>query len=109
MKSHDWLRALCVLTVFSSAALSAQTAGDTAPAFTLDTLDGSAVRLADFAGHPVVINFWGTWCPPCRDEIPLVVAAYQAHHDAGWSCSRSTGGTRKLRPAPYGNSSPNSG
>ena len=70
--------ALCV-----SASLSAQAPGDTAPAFTLKTLDGDSVSLSDFRGHPVMINFWGTWCPPCRDEIPLIVDAYQAHHDAG--------------------------
>jgi cytochrome c biogenesis protein CcmG/thiol:disulfide interchange protein DsbE len=83
MRFHDWLRALCVLTLCPSASLCAQTPGDTAPAFTLNALDGSPVSLSDFKGHPVLINFWGTWCPPCRDEIPLVVAAYGAHHDAG--------------------------
>jgi peroxiredoxin len=75
--------ALGVVAVCSSAALTAQAPGDTAPAFTLKTLVGDSVSLADFRGHPVIINFWGTWCPPCRDEIPLIVDAYQARHDAG--------------------------
>jgi cytochrome c biogenesis protein CcmG, thiol:disulfide interchange protein DsbE len=80
---HDWLRALCALAVAATAPLGAQTPGDTAPAFTLKSLDGTPVSLADFKGHPVLINFWGTWCPPCRDEIPMVVAAFGAHHGAG--------------------------
>jgi len=83
MRWRNWIPALGVVAVCSSAALTAQAPGDTAPAFTLKTLAGDSVSLADFRGHPVIINFWGTWCPPCRDEIPLIVAAYSAHQDAG--------------------------
>jgi thiol-disulfide isomerase/thioredoxin len=46
-------------------------------------LDGDSVRLSAQRGHPVVVNFWGTWCPPCRDEIPLLVAEYATHKDSG--------------------------
>jgi thiol-disulfide isomerase/thioredoxin len=57
--------------------------GDTAPLFSLKNMAGDSVRLADFAGHPVLLNFWASWCPPCREETPLIMAAWQAHHDSG--------------------------
>jgi cytochrome c biogenesis protein CcmG, thiol:disulfide interchange protein DsbE len=43
-----------------------------APDFTLETFDGEEVSLADFEGQTVVINFWSSWCPPCRDEAPML-------------------------------------
>jgi len=83
VRSHDWLRAIAAVTAFVSTPLAAQTPGDAAPAFTLKTLDGNPVSLADFKGHPVLISFWATWCPPCRDEMPVIVAAYRDHQDSG--------------------------
>jgi thiol-disulfide isomerase/thioredoxin len=53
--------------------------GKPAPAFTLKTLDGLRDSLSHYSGRPVLINFWATWCEPCRTEMPLLVAAYQTH------------------------------
>ena len=47
--------------------------------FTLKTLDGDEVSLSQFRGRPVLINFWASWCPPCRLEMPDLVRAYEAH------------------------------
>jgi thiol-disulfide isomerase/thioredoxin len=44
--------------------------GKVAPAFTLATLDGKKVSLSDYKGRPVLVNFWGTWCAPCKIEMP---------------------------------------
>ncbi len=51
--------------------------GGPMPAFDGRTLDGQPVSLADFAGSPLVINFWATYCPPCRTELPLLEAGTQ--------------------------------
>jgi cytochrome c biogenesis protein CcmG/thiol:disulfide interchange protein DsbE len=51
--------------------------GSAAPGFSVARLgqSGSTVRLSDFRGHPVVMNFFAAWCPPCRDELPTLSAA----------------------------------
>lgn len=52
------------------AATEAALRGKPAPAFTLMDLDGKKVSLSDFKGHPMVLNFWGTYCAPCKIEMP---------------------------------------
>ncbi len=55
--------------------------GESAPDFTLVDLEGNQVSLSDFRGETVFINFWATWCPPCRAEMPEIEAVYQEYKD----------------------------
>jgi len=50
-----------------------------APDFTLQDIQGKAVRLSDYAGKVVIINFWATWCPPCKQELPDFVKFYNSN------------------------------
>jgi cytochrome c biogenesis protein CcmG, thiol:disulfide interchange protein DsbE len=54
-----------------------------APAWTLNNLDGVPVSLDDFKGKVVLLNFWATWCEPCKEETPALEAAYQKLKDQG--------------------------
>lgn len=84
---------LAAVLVLAGPSLAAQTiargtgqtiqTGIPAPPIDLPTLDGGRVRLSALRGHPVVLTFWGTWCPPCREEFPALVAARRKHRDAG--------------------------
>jgi peroxiredoxin len=57
--------------------------GELAPDFEMQFGDGSRSRLSDWVGKPVVLNFWATWCAPCREEMPEFVAAYDRYQDDG--------------------------
>lgn len=48
--------------------------------FELQDLDGNPVRLSQFRGHPVIVDFWATWCPPCRKQIPELRDLYTRYH-----------------------------
>jgi len=51
--------------------------GSMAPDFELETLDGEKVKLSDYEGEKVLLNFWATWCPPCRSEMPDMQKFYE--------------------------------
>src|SRR5271170_8469851 len=54
-----------------------------APDFTLQSLDGKTIRLSDFRGKPVVLNFWATWCEPCKIEMPWFVELQKQYAAGG--------------------------
>lgn len=55
--------------------------GFAAPDFTLKDLNGNTVKLSNFRGKPVYLNFWASWCPPCKAEIPEIQKFYQQNKD----------------------------
>jgi peroxiredoxin len=54
-----------------------------APDFTLPQLDGNSLTLSEFKGKVIILNFWATWCPPCRREIPDFIELYENYKDEG--------------------------
>jgi peroxiredoxin len=70
----------------ASASLAAQhplDLGQAAPEFRLKLLPGGEASLSQFKGRPILVNFWATWCKPCRQEMPEIITAYQAHRASG--------------------------
>ena len=66
-----------------SLAGSPNDSGRLAPDFMLPALDGTEVSLSQLSGQPVLINFWASWCIPCRDEMPELVRVYESHKAEG--------------------------
>jgi cytochrome c biogenesis protein CcmG, thiol:disulfide interchange protein DsbE len=63
--------------------MSQPTQGQTAPDFTVTTFDGDTVNLSDYRGQVVVLNFWASWCVPCRVEAPALERVWQDYRDRG--------------------------
>ena len=59
--------------------------GKPAPAFTLTTLEGKKVSLSDYKGKPVLVNFWATWCAPCKLEMPWFEELRKKYADQGFT------------------------
>ena len=75
-----------------AALAGANLTGQPAPEFTLQSLDGKTVRLADFRGKAVLLNFWATWCEPCKIEMPWFVELqkqYGTAANSSWTLANS--------------------
>jgi peroxiredoxin len=85
MKITNRLLALAVLTAaatMTAAAATLQT-GAPAPAFQLNSNAGKPLALADFRGQIVLLNFWASWCGPCRQEMPILEQLNRQYHGKG--------------------------
>jgi peroxiredoxin len=79
------LLALACAAALVPAAYGGARPGSPAPDFTLATRDGGKVRLADLKGQVVMINFWATWCGPCRQEMPLLSQLHAKYEPLGFT------------------------
>ena len=75
-----------LITVFAATALaSSDLEGKAAPDFALKSSTGENLRLSEFRGDVVMINFWATWCGPCRQEMPLLDELYARYERVGFN------------------------
>lgn len=77
------LRADSAAAAAGSGPLPGPAVGAPGPSFALPTVEGQTFRLTDVRGHVAVLNFWATWCEPCRDEIPGLIVMQEDLRDAG--------------------------
>lgn len=99
LANQYWLRRLPQQSAVEPA--SPSTATQRAPDFTLKDLTGRDVHLSNFRGQVVVLNFWATWCQPCRIEIPWFNEIYDHYHDKGvvlLGISMDDGGAKDVEP-----------
>lgn len=78
------LTALILVLLLTPLAMAESEQG-LAPDFTLKSNDGSNIRLSELRGEVVLINFWATWCGPCRQEMPLLDDLHERYRDMGFT------------------------
>lgn len=77
--STDAVPSFTVLSLYEKQAGVPEGELSVAPDFTVYDLEGNAWKLSDFQGKPVILNFWATWCGPCKEELPELQAAWEEY------------------------------
>ncbi len=85
MKIKNCLLGLIFSVIAATSLASSDLMGQAAPDFALKSSTGDNLRLSEFRGDVVMINFWATWCGPCRQEMPLLDELYQRYERVGFS------------------------
>ena len=86
MKGLKRLLLGATFSIFAATCLAASSLeGQTAPDFVLKSADGQNLRLSEYRGDVVMINFWATWCGPCRQEMPLLDDLYSRYQRVGFN------------------------
>jgi len=85
MKIKNCVLGLMFSVVAATSLASSGLMGQAAPDFALKSSTGENLRLSEFRGDVVMINFWATWCGPCRQEMPLLDELYQRYERVGFS------------------------
>jgi thiol-disulfide isomerase/thioredoxin len=79
------LAVLCLAPTARAASNAPLSTGAAAPSFQLESLEGKSVNLADYKGQVVLLNFWASWCGPCRKEMPILDQLHKQYHNKGFT------------------------
>ncbi|MDR1319701.1 MAG: TlpA family protein disulfide reductase [Treponema sp.] len=90
-----------VIRAFQAAGLPVEENGIRPIDFELSLLDGTRLKLADLKGRPVFLNFWATWCGPCRSEMPSMEAVYKRLKDRGFGILAVNVGEDSKQVSPF--------
>ena len=85
MRIRNTLAALALMAVAATSLASSGMTGQPAPDFALKSSTGENLRLSEYRGDVVMINFWATWCGPCRQEMPLLDELYSRYQRVGFN------------------------